>query len=91
MGSAKPKVVLMSESAPRLANIKPKTAVRALQKAGWVIYETAGSHVQLKHPQKSGRITVPHHSRFDLPKHILKSIINQAGLTNKQFFELLKK
>jgi hypothetical protein len=27
--------------------------------------------------------------RFDLPKHIIKSIVRQAGLTNAEFFELL--
>jgi predicted RNA binding protein YcfA (HicA-like mRNA interferase family) len=75
----------------RLSNIKPKEAIRALKRAGWFVHEQEGSHVQLKHAKKPGRITVPVHARFDLPKHILKSIINQAGLTNKQFFDLLKK
>ena len=45
----------------------------------------------LKHPAKPGRITVPYHERFDLPKHIVKSIIRQAGLTNQQFFDLLSR
>jgi predicted RNA binding protein YcfA (HicA-like mRNA interferase family) len=74
---------------PKLANLKPREVVRALQRAGWTIHETAGSHVQLKHPDKPGRLTVPYHERFDLPKHIVKSIIRQAGLTNQQFFDLL--
>lgn len=56
---------------------------------GWIIHETTGSHVQLKHADKPGRLTVPYHERFDLPKHIVKSIIRQAGLTNQQFFDLL--
>lgn len=76
---------------PKLANIKPRELVRALQKGGFQIYETTGSHVHLKHPVRSGRVTVPYHERFDLPKHIVKSIIRQAGLTNQEFFELLKK
>jgi predicted RNA binding protein YcfA (HicA-like mRNA interferase family) len=38
-----------------------------------------------------GRITVPCHERFDLPKHIVKSIIRQAGLSNQEFFDLLMK
>lgn len=74
---------------PKLANLKPREVVRALQRAGWTIHETGGSHVQLKHPDKPGRLTVPSHERFDLPKHIVKSIIRQAGLTNQQFFDLL--
>jgi predicted RNA binding protein YcfA (HicA-like mRNA interferase family) len=44
----------------------------------------------VKHPVKRGRVTVPYHSRCDLPKHIVKSIIRQAGLTNPEFFDLLE-
>ena len=77
--------------ADKLANIKPEEIIRALQRAGWFIHEPEGSHVQMKHPERPGRVTVPYHQRFDLPKRIVKSIIKQAGLTNKQFFELLRK
>jgi len=76
---------------PKLSNLKPREIIRVLEKAGYYIHETGGSHVQLKHPSRPGRITVPYHERFDLPKHIVKSIIRQAGLTNKEFFDLLKK
>ena len=37
-----------------------------------------GSHVQLKHPQKPGRVTVPH-PRRDLPNGTVRSIYRQAG------------
>ena len=81
----------MAGNSPKFANLKPRDVVRALERAGWFIHETTGSHVQLKHPAKTGRITVPYHQRSDLPKAIIKSIIRQAGLTNNEFFELLKK
>ena len=45
--------------------------------------------MQLKHPSQPGRVTVPWHERFDLPAHIVKSILRQAGLSNREFFELL--
>jgi len=45
--------------------------------------------VQLKHQEKPGRVTVPNHQGFDLPKSIVKSIIRQACLTNEQFADLL--
>lgn len=76
---------------PKFANLKPREVVRALQRGGFFIHETSGSHVHLKHPAKPARVTIPYHERFDLPKHIVKSIIRQAGLTNEEFFELLKK
>jgi predicted RNA binding protein YcfA (HicA-like mRNA interferase family) len=75
--------------APKFANLKPREVVRALEKAGFYIHETSGSHVHLKHPHKRGRVTLPYHERFDLPKHIVKSILRQAGLTNQEFFRLL--
>jgi predicted RNA binding protein YcfA (HicA-like mRNA interferase family) len=74
---------------PKFANLKPEEVIRALKKGGFYIHKTSGSHVQMKHPIKSGRVTVPYHKRFDLPKHIVKSIVRQAGLTNEEFFELL--
>jgi predicted RNA binding protein YcfA (HicA-like mRNA interferase family) len=77
--------------ARKLGSLKPKEVVRALEKAGFFIHETSGSHVHLKHPQKPGRVTVPYHERFDLPTHIVKSILRQAGLTNREFFRLFDK
>jgi predicted RNA binding protein YcfA (HicA-like mRNA interferase family) len=74
----------------KLASLRPREVVRA-QKAGFFIHETSGSHVHLKHPDKPGRVTVPYHERFDLPKHIVKSILRQAGLTNREFFRLLER
>lgn len=75
----------------KLSSLKPREVVRALKRAGFHIHQQAGSHIQLKHPNKPGRITVPYHERFDLPKHVVKSIIRQAGLTNQQFLDLLQK
>ena len=74
---------------PKFANLKPKEVIRALEKGGFYIHETSGSHVQMKHREKPGRVTIPYHTRFDLPKHIVKSIVRQAGLTNQEFFDLL--
>ena len=76
---------------PKLANLKPRIVIRALQKGGFSIHQQTGSHVHLKHPTKPGRVTVPYHQRFDLPKSVVRSIIRQAGLTTQEFFELLKK
>ena len=72
----------------KFANLKPKEVIRALERAGFYVHQVTGSHVQMKHAEKPGRVTVPSHERFELPKHIVKSIIRQAGLTNKEFFDL---
>ena len=74
---------------PKFANLRPEEVIRALKKGGFYVHGTTGSHVQMKHPTKLGRVTIPYHKRFDLPKHIVKSIVRQAGLTNQEFFDLL--
>ncbi len=56
-----------------------KDIMKELKKDGWNICDTKGSHTQLKHPSKTGKVTVPNHSG-DLPKGTLNSIMKQAGL-----------
>jgi predicted RNA binding protein YcfA (HicA-like mRNA interferase family) len=73
----------------RFGSLKPREVLRALLKAGFYIHEQSGSHVQLKHAIKPGRVTVPNHEGFDIPKPIVRSIIRQAGLTNDEFATLL--
>jgi predicted RNA binding protein YcfA (HicA-like mRNA interferase family) len=46
---------------------------------GWYEVARKGSHVQLKHPSRKGRVTVPH-PRKDLPAGTVKSIERQAGM-----------
>jgi predicted RNA binding protein YcfA (HicA-like mRNA interferase family) len=53
--------------------------LKLLHNDGWFLYEQNGSHIQLKHPVKKGRITVPNH-KGDLKKGTLHSILKQAGL-----------
>ncbi len=72
-----------------IGGLKPRLVLRALQKGGFYVHEISGSHVHLKHPAKPGRVTVPNHQRFDLPKPIVRSIIRQAGLTTDEFMALL--
>jgi predicted RNA binding protein YcfA (HicA-like mRNA interferase family) len=56
-----------------------KEVLKLLRNDGWFEYEQNGSHIQLKHPFKKGRVTVPSH-RGDLKKTTLHSILKQAGL-----------
>ncbi len=55
--------------------------LRLLHQDGWRKIEarTKGSHIQLKHPYKPGKVTVPNH-RGDIAPGTLNSIIKQAGL-----------
>ena len=55
--------------------------LKILFKDGWVIVEprTNGSHIQLKHLDKVGNVTVPSH-KGDIAPGTFNSILKQAGL-----------
>ena len=51
-----------------------------LDKDGWFLVTTRGSHRQFKHPTKAGRVTVPGKPSDDLAPGTLNSILKQSGL-----------
>jgi predicted RNA binding protein YcfA (HicA-like mRNA interferase family) len=59
--------------------MKSANILRALAADGWMKVAQKGSHVQLRHPAKPGRVTVPH-PRRDMPIGTLRSIEKQAGI-----------
>ncbi len=61
-----------------------KEIIKILEKNGWQMVATKGSHRQYKDPNKKGRVTVPHPSR-DFPKATLASIFKQAGIDKKNY------
>lgn len=60
--------------------MKSGDVIKILKAHGWFKVGQKGSHVQFKHPTKSGRVTVPHPKK-DVPIGTLRSIEKQAGLT----------
>ena len=56
-----------------------REVLKALKEDGWYEVATRGSHVQLKHPDKAGRVTVPH-PRKDLDRKTIRSIERQADV-----------
>ena len=53
--------------------------IALLESDGWFLVSTRGSHRQYKHPEKKGRVTLPHPKK-DLPLGTLRQIYKQAGL-----------
>ena len=47
---------------------------------GWYLHSTRGSHRQLKHPTKPGRVTVAGKPSDDLASGTLNSILKQSGM-----------
>ena len=73
----------------RLPSITAREAIRALERAGFVVSRTSGSHCRLIHPGDPARkVTIPVHTG-DLRRGTLRGIIAQAGLTVSEFITLL--
>jgi predicted RNA binding protein YcfA (HicA-like mRNA interferase family) len=60
--------------------MKVKDAIRLLEKEGWFLVATRGSHRQYKHPVRPGRVTVASKPSDDLAPGTLNSILKQSGL-----------
>ena len=60
--------------------MKARDLLKLLHNDGWYDYDQDGSHLQLKHPTKPGKITVPVHSNKDIAPGTLHSILKYAGL-----------
>jgi len=70
----------------KLPALKPKLVIKALERNGFYVHHTTGSHYILK--KGNLRITVAYHNK-DLKPGTLSSIIKQAGLTVEEFLDLL--
>lgn len=56
-----------------------REVIRSLKDAGWYEYGVTGDHYHFKHPDRPGKVTVPHPSK-DLTRKTLDSIEKQSGL-----------
>ncbi len=64
--------------------VKISEVLRILKDDGWIIVRVTGSHRQLKHPLKSGTVTVAGKPSLDLNVDTLKSIFRQASIDSKK-------
>ncbi|MDQ3753760.1 MAG: type II toxin-antitoxin system HicA family toxin, partial [Acidobacteriota bacterium] len=62
----------------KLPALKPKQVIKALERGGFVVHHTTGSHYILK--KGNLRVTISYHGK-DLKPRTLASIIEQAGMT----------
>ncbi|HHT9153842.1 MAG TPA: type II toxin-antitoxin system HicA family toxin [Candidatus Hypogeohydataceae bacterium YC40] len=74
---------------PKLPVISGKEAVKAFKKIGYEVDHQTGSHIILRNTKPPfRRLTVPNHK--EIAKGTLRSLIREAGLTVKEFLELLE-
>ncbi len=72
----------------RLPRLKGKAVVRALERMGFAVARTRGSHVFMQHPD--GRVTtVPVHGGETLGPGLLRAILRDVEHSIDQFSEFL--
>jgi predicted RNA binding protein YcfA (HicA-like mRNA interferase family) len=75
----------------KLPVVTSSEVIRGLKKAGFVFdRQGKGSHEIWYNPETKRRTTVPNHPGVDIPKGTLKAILNEAGLSVKEFLELIQ-
>lgn len=73
---------------PKLPVLSPEELVRILERKGFVLDRSKGSHRVYIHPETHRRAVVPLHKR-DLPKGTFREILRQAGISKEELAELL--
>jgi len=73
---------------PKLPAVKPRQIVRFLERQGFALDHTSGSHFIFYNPVSRRRAVVPQHNR-DLPKGTLMSLLREAGFTREELIDFL--
>ncbi len=60
--------------------MKVRDLIKVLEKDGWFLVKTKGSHRQFKHPSKSSKVTVAGKPSVEIPPGTLNAVLKQAGL-----------
>ena len=72
----------------RLPSVTAKQLVRVLERAGWELARTTGSHRIFVHPEKQRAVVVPMHPG-DLKRPLVAGILKDAEIGRAEFLRLL--
>ena len=61
-------------------NMKVREIIKMIEKDGWFLVVTRGSHRQFKHLVKKGRVTIAGHLNDDMALGTFNSVLKQAEL-----------
>ena len=67
-----------------MVSMKVREVIKLIEKDGWYLARTRGSHRQFKHPTKSGLVTIAGKPSDDLAPGTLNSILKQAQLKEQK-------
>ena len=72
----------------RLPAITSRQLISVLEKAGWRLHRTKGSHHHFVHPDRAVIITAPVHGG-DLKRGLVAGILKDAGISREDLLRLL--
>ncbi len=73
---------------PKLPSLTPQKVITILQKKGFILERTKGSHQIFRNPETKRMVVIPFHKK-DLPKGTLLEILRQAGISKEEIENLL--
>jgi len=68
---------------PKFPSLTSQQVIKVLEKKGFVLDRSKGSHRIYIHPETKKRVVVPFH-RKDLPLGTLRDILSQAGISREE-------
>ena len=60
--------------------MKYSELIRLLKQEKWYEVNQTGSHIKMKHPERTGSIIVPNHGAKEVGKGLAAKILKQAGI-----------
>ena len=63
-----------------ILQVKVRDVIKMIEKDGWFLVRTKGSHRQFKHETKVGLVTIAGKASAELAPGTLNSVLKQAGL-----------
>jgi predicted RNA binding protein YcfA (HicA-like mRNA interferase family) len=63
-----------------ILQVKVRDVIKMIEKDGWFIVRTKGSHRQFKHKIRTGLVTIAGKPSGELAPGTLNSVLRQAGL-----------
>lgn len=60
--------------------MKVRDLIKIIEKDGWLLARTRGSHRQYRHKTKQGTVTIAGHPSDEIHPKTERSILTQAGL-----------
>ena len=72
----------------KLPSVKPRRVIQFLERNGFILDHTSGSHFIFFNAVSRRRAVVPQHNR-DMPKGTLMSLLREAGFTREGLIDFL--